>query len=121
SDLGHLPAPIQDLAAGRLVHAREQARDRALAASTLADQSDDLVGADDEVDVVDRVQAPAGELPADVKVAREPDGADDRLRGGSLRLRPLGLSPKRHLSTGGSGRPPPLARKPAARARGNAP
>src|SRR5207248_9165495 len=79
SDLGPLPAPIQDLAAGRLVHAREHARDRALAASTLADPSDALVGADDEVDVVDRVQAPAGELAADVKVAREPDGADDRL------------------------------------------
>src|SRR5438132_2480782 len=46
-----------DLAARRLVDAREQAGDRALAASALADEGDDLAFPDREIDVVDRVES----------------------------------------------------------------
>src|SRR5207249_1638863 len=67
-----------DLAARRLVHAREQARDRALATPAFADERDDLALADREVDVVDRVQLLPREELADSKVARQAHGAKQR-------------------------------------------
>src|SRR5256886_15623089 len=69
-------APMVDLARRRLVDHRDQARDRALAAAALADERDDLVLMDGEVDVIDRVQEPARQEPAQAEVPGQPDGPD---------------------------------------------
>jgi hypothetical protein len=61
-----------------LVDEREQAGDRALAASALADERDDLAAADRQVDVVDGVQRlPRQEL-ADAEVPGQSLGAEQR-------------------------------------------
>ena len=69
------PALEIDLAFRRLVDAREQAGDRALAAPALADERHDLTFADGEIDVVHGVEAlPRQQLP-DAKVPRQTDRA----------------------------------------------
>src|SRR6185436_15194653 len=71
AQVAHRPAIEVDLAGGRLVHACEQARDRALAAAALADERDDLARLQLEADVVDCVQLlPPQEL-ADPEVPRQ--------------------------------------------------
>src|SRR5436305_9149122 len=67
----HRPAFEGDLAGRRLVHAREQAGDRTLAAAALADERDDLASPDLEVDVVDGVEALAREQLPHREVARQ--------------------------------------------------
>src|SRR5262249_26312071 len=79
TDPAHRPALEEDLALRRLVHAREQAGDRALPAAALSDERDDLSPADREVDVVDRVQHLPREELADAEVARQALGAQERL------------------------------------------
>jgi hypothetical protein len=69
----------EDLAGARLVDARDQAGDRALAAPALADERHDLAAADLEADVVDRVERLARQQPADPEMARQPFGPDKRV------------------------------------------
>ena len=69
-------AGVTDLASGRLVDAREQARNGALAAAALTNQRDDFALMDGQVEIVDRVQhLRLPEHAAQSKVTRQVDRA----------------------------------------------
>ena len=67
-----------DLPARRLVHPGEQPRDGRLAAAALPRQGDDLALADLEVHVVDGVQGPLGQRPADLEMPAQVLGPQQR-------------------------------------------
>ena len=73
----HRLAPVQDVAGRRFVDPGDQTRDRALAAATLADQGDDLVLVDREVDAVDAVQVATRKEPAKTEMLGEVDSAQE--------------------------------------------
>ena len=71
------PSAVEDVAARRPVHHGDQPRERALPAAALADDGDDLVLVEAEVDVVDGVQPAARPQAAQAEVLGEADGAEE--------------------------------------------
>src|SRR5205814_5960523 len=77
--LAYGASAVQDVPAGRLVHAGDEACDRALAAAALADERHDLVLVDHEIDAVDAVQISPGQESAQPEVLGQADGAQQLL------------------------------------------
>src|ERR1700716_2053431 len=66
--LAQAPAPKVDLAIGRLVHARNQSGDRALAAAAFTNERHDLLLTDRQVDVVDGMKDALGQHAAQAEM-----------------------------------------------------